>query len=173
MVKSGGVLERLARCTTLILDKTGTLTAGQPAVTAVVPAGSLPSAEILTLAASLDQVSGHVLAAAIVRAAAGRDGPLVLPGAVQEVPGQGIAGTVGGRPVRVGRASWAGFDRPTSMGQDGPHAGPVGRRVHRVRRGRRPASRRHRAPGPDPAGRPGDDPGHPPWRRHPDRAGHR
>jgi len=108
VVKSGGVLERLARCTTLILDKTGTLTAGQPAVTDVVPAGSLPPQEILTLAASLDQVSGHVLAAAIVRAAAGRDGPLALPEAVEELPGQGIAGLVRGRPVRVGRAAWAG-----------------------------------------------------------------
>ena len=42
VVKNGGVLERLARCTTVLLDKTGTLTSGQPAVTAVVPAGSLP-----------------------------------------------------------------------------------------------------------------------------------
>ena len=108
VVKSGGVLERLARCTTLVLDKTGTLTAGQPAVTAVLPAGALPPEEILTLAASLDQVSGHVLAAAIVRAAAERDCPLVLPEAVTEQPGQGIAGTVRGRPVRLGRASWAG-----------------------------------------------------------------
>ena len=108
VVKSGGVLERLARCTTLILDKTGTLTAGQPAVTDVVPAGSLPPEEVLTLAACLDQVSGHVLAAAIVRAAAGRDGPLVLPEDVEELPGQGIAGVVRGRPVRLGRAEWAG-----------------------------------------------------------------
>ena len=108
VVKSGGVLERLARCTTLVLDKTGTLTAGQPAVTAVLSAGALPPEEILTLAASLDQVSGHVLAAAIVRAAAERDCPLVLPEAVTEQPGQGIAGTVRGRPVRLGRASWAG-----------------------------------------------------------------
>ena len=107
VVKNGGVLERLARCTTLILDKTGTLTAGQPAVTDVVPAGPLPPQEILTLAASLDQVSGHVLAAAIVRAAAERGCPLVLPEAVEEVPDQGIAGTVRGRPVRVGRAAWA------------------------------------------------------------------
>ncbi len=108
VVKSGGVLERLARCTTLVLDKTGTLTAGQPAVTAVLSAGALPPEEILILAASLDQVSGHVLAAAIVRAAAERGCPLVLPEAVMEQPGQGIAGTVQGRPVRLGRASWAG-----------------------------------------------------------------
>ena len=108
VVKSGGVLERLARCTTLILDKTGTLTAGQPTVTDVVPAGSLPPQEILALAASLDQVSGHVLAAAIVRAAAERGGPLVPPEDADEVPGQGVAGTVRGRPVRVGRAAWVG-----------------------------------------------------------------
>jgi heavy metal translocating P-type ATPase len=108
VVKSGGVLERLARCSTLILDKTGTLTAGQPAVTDVVCAGPLPPQEILSLAACLDQVSGHVLAAAIVHAAAEQDSPLVLPEAVEEVPGQGIAGTVRGRQVRVGRATWAG-----------------------------------------------------------------
>ena len=108
VVKNGGVLERLARCATLMIDKTGTLTAGQPAVTAVVPAGTLPAAEILRLAASLDQVSGHVLAAAVVRAAAERGCRPVLPEAVTEQPGQGIAGTVQGRPVRLGRAGWAG-----------------------------------------------------------------
>jgi cation transport ATPase len=67
VVKNGGVLERLARCTTLVVDETGTLTVGQPAVTAVVPAGTLPPQEILAPAGSLDQVSGHVLAAAVVR----------------------------------------------------------------------------------------------------------
>jgi heavy metal translocating P-type ATPase len=123
VVKSGGVLERLARCTTLVLDKTGTLTVGQPAVTAVVPAGSLPAEEILTLAACLDQVSGHVLAAAIVRAAAERGCTLVLPEAVTEVPGQGIAGTVRGRPVKLGRADWAGVTG------DLPWAGAVRRRA--------------------------------------------
>ena len=81
VVKSGGVLERLAKCTTLILDKTGTLTVGQPEVTAVIPAcpGTLDADEVLTLAASLDQVSGHVLAAAIVRAAAERGCRLTTP----------------------------------------------------------------------------------------------
>jgi heavy metal translocating P-type ATPase len=108
VVKNGGVLERLARCTTVLLDKTGTLTAGQPAVTAVVPAGALAPEEILGLAASLDQASGHVLAAAVVRAAAERGRPLAPPADVTEQPGQGIAGTVAGRRVRLGRADWAG-----------------------------------------------------------------
>jgi len=110
VVKSGGVLERLAGCTTLVLDKTGTLTVGQPEVTAIITAGAggPGRAEILSLAASLDQVSGHVLAAAVVRAAAEQGSPVTQPAAVTEVPGQGITGTVGGRVVRLGRAGWAG-----------------------------------------------------------------
>ena len=108
VVKNGGVLERLAQCTTLLLDKTGTLTVGQPAVTAIIPAGWLPPAEILSAAASLDQVSSHVLAGAIIRAAAERETAMALPEDVTEQAGHGIAGTVAGRHVAVGRADWAG-----------------------------------------------------------------
>jgi heavy metal translocating P-type ATPase len=108
VVKNGGVLERLARCTTVLLDKTGTLTVGQPAVTAIVPAGALPPEEVLGLAASLDQASGHVLATAVVAAAAERGCALDQPADVTERPGQGIAGTVAGHRVRLGRADWAG-----------------------------------------------------------------
>lgn len=106
VVKSGGVLERLAHCGTLIIDKTGTLTVGQPEVTAIIPAGDIDTEEILTLAASLDQVSGHVLAAAVVRAAAERGSRLTPPSDVAEVAGQGIVGKVGGREVKLGRAGW-------------------------------------------------------------------
>ena len=108
VVKNGGVLERLAQCKTLLLDKTGTLTAGQPAVTGIVTAGPTPPEEILRLAASLDQVSGHVLAGAVVRAAAERKCPLTLPEHVTETAGQGIAGTVASRHVALGRPEWAG-----------------------------------------------------------------
>ena len=78
VVKGGGVLERLAQCTTLLLDKTGTLTSGRPALAAIVAAGPLPAEEVLRLAASLDQVSRHILASAIVqrgRRARQRAGP--------------------------------------------------------------------------------------------------
>ena len=57
MIKGGAVLERLARCTTVLIDKTGTLTSGRPALTAVFPARGLAADEILSLAGSLDQVS--------------------------------------------------------------------------------------------------------------------
>jgi Cu+-exporting ATPase len=49
------MLERLAKCTTVLIDKTGTPTSGRPALATVVPAGALPTEEILALAGSLDQ----------------------------------------------------------------------------------------------------------------------
>jgi len=108
VVKAGGVLERLARCTTLLLDKTGTLTSGRPSVSDIIPAGTCEPAEVVRLAASLDQVSGHVLAGAVVGAAAQRGCELVLPQQVEEVPGQGIRGLADGHRVAVGKASWVG-----------------------------------------------------------------
>ena len=108
VIKGGAVLERLARCTTVLLDKTGTLTVGEPVLSSIVPAGALPAEEVLTLAASLDQVSPHVLASAVVRAAGQRCGPLALPTDVEEVAGQGVRGLVDGRPVSVGKAAWVG-----------------------------------------------------------------
>ncbi len=108
VVKSGGVLERLARCTTLLCDKTGTLTTGRATVEAVIAAGPVAPDEMLRLAASLDQVSRHALASAVVRAAGERGLPLTLPDHTEEVPGQGIRGCVGGHRVAVGKATWTG-----------------------------------------------------------------
>jgi heavy metal translocating P-type ATPase len=108
VVKGGAVLERLGRCTTLLLDKTGTLTSGHPAVAAIIPAGPWPADEVLRLAASLDQASGHVLAGAVVSAAADRRCELVLPQQVEETAGQGVRGIVAGHRVAVGKAAWCG-----------------------------------------------------------------
>ncbi len=109
IVKGGGVLERLGRCRTLLIDKTGTLTEGRPTLAEILPAGPMAADGILALAASLDQVSPHVLAVAVVRAAADRHIPLVLPEEVEEVAGRGIRGVVGGVPVAVGNADWVGL----------------------------------------------------------------
>ena len=108
VVKGGAVLERLARCTTLLIDKTGTLTSGHPSLAAIIPAGPMPERDVLGLAASLDQVSQHVLAGAVVSAARQHGCELVLPDRVEEVPGQGIRGVVAGHQVAVGKAAWAG-----------------------------------------------------------------
>lgn len=112
VVKGGGVLEQLARCSTLLLDKTGTLTSGHPAVAAVVPSGRWQAEEILRLAASLDQVSGHVLADAVVTAGRKAGTELTMPQQVEEVPGLGIRGVVSGHNVAVGKAAWCGIAGP-------------------------------------------------------------
>jgi heavy metal translocating P-type ATPase len=106
IVKDGGALERLAEGETLLLDKTGTLTEGRPAVTEVVSSGALSSDDVLRLAASVDQVSPHVLAGAVVSAARRSGLALVLPSAAEEVPGKGITGRVDGHEVSVGKAPW-------------------------------------------------------------------
>ncbi|HEX9031799.1 MAG TPA: heavy metal translocating P-type ATPase [Streptosporangiaceae bacterium] len=115
VVKGGAVLERLAKCTTVLLDKTGTLTSGRPTLTSIVEAGDVPADRLLTLAASLDQVSQHVLAAAVVRAALQRGYELTLPSDVREQAGQGISGTVAGHEITVGKASWCGIESTTGL----------------------------------------------------------
>ena len=112
IVKGGGALERLAGGTVLLLDKTGTLTEGRPKVAEVVTAGAMASDVVLQQAASLEQVSPHVLASAVVRAGRERGLPLVLPEDVEEVPGHGVRGRVEGHEVAVGSAGWILPDGP-------------------------------------------------------------
>ena len=106
IIKGGAALERLAQGEVLLLDKTGTLTEGRPVVAEIITAGATQPAEILALAASLDQVSPHVLAGAIVRAARQRGLSLSLPTEVEELPGHGVRGLVGTTLVAVGKGSW-------------------------------------------------------------------
>ena len=107
VIKGGGALERLADGRVMLFDKTGTLTRGHPVLADVVTASDLmDSDEVLRLAASLDQVSAHVLASAIVTAGARRGLALKMPEDVEEVPGYGLQGTVGTHRVKVGKASW-------------------------------------------------------------------
>jgi heavy metal translocating P-type ATPase len=111
IVKGGGALETLARGTVLLFDKTGTLTSGVPEVADVEVFAGIEPEELLRLAASLDQVSPHVLGAAIVRAARQRGLQLSFPIEVREEPGSGIEGTVEGRRVSLGKASWVSGGR--------------------------------------------------------------
>ena len=106
IIKGGGVLEQLAKTKVLLLDKTGTLTAGRPVVADIVGGGSNSPDEMLRLAASLDQVSPHVLASAVVHAARGRNLRLSVPQDVEDVAGRGVRGRVDGHVVAVGKASW-------------------------------------------------------------------
>ena len=110
IVKGGGTLERLATATTLVFDKTGTVTRGQPRVVDVLVAPGHDADEVVRLAASLEQVSSHVLADAVVRAASERHLALTWPEASAEILGSGTAGRVAGEQVRVGRAEWIGVE---------------------------------------------------------------
>jgi Cu+-exporting ATPase len=102
LIKNAEALEVLEKVDTLVVDKTGTLTEGKPALTAVVPAEGLDEATVLRLAAALERGSEHPLAAAIVAGAAARG----LAGAGAEgfesITGQGVAGRVDGRAVALG-----------------------------------------------------------------------
>lgn len=102
VVRGGGALESLGRATTLMLDKTGTVTAGRPRSTEVLVAPGWTVAEVLRLAASADQLSPHVLARAIVDEAALRGLPLSMPVDVVEEAGIGVTATVEAHEVSVG-----------------------------------------------------------------------
>jgi len=105
LIKGGGPLEALARAHTILFDKTGTLTAGGARLSAIETAPGESAEEVLRLAASLEQASHHVVAAAIVAAARARDLALEIPQSVQETLGSGLEGTIGGRRIRAGSAS--------------------------------------------------------------------
>jgi P-type Cu+ transporter len=105
VVKGGEALQRAAEVTTVVLDKTGTLTEGRPSVRTVVAHG-VDEADVLRHAAEVERLSEHPLAEAIVRAAAERH--LALSDATKFLsePGRGVAATVDGRRVVVGSAEW-------------------------------------------------------------------
>jgi heavy metal translocating P-type ATPase len=112
VVKGASVIERLGRVRSVLLDKTGTLTLGTPRIVRIDTTDGVAARDALRLAASLDQLSAHPLAAALVRAANEDELPLSLPDHVHEQPGHGIEGRVGGRRVALGRAVATGGDVP-------------------------------------------------------------
>jgi Cu+-exporting ATPase len=104
LVKDAGALERLASVRTLLIDKTGTLTAGRPGLVRICPEPGHDDAELLSLAAAAESASEHPIARAIVAAAQGRG--LALAPAVDFAaePGRGVRARVSGRLVTVARA---------------------------------------------------------------------
>ena len=104
LIRSAEALETAHKLDTVVLDKTGTITAGKPALTDIQPIDELADDELLTLVAAAEADSEHPLAAAIVAAARGRG--LTLPGATgfDSITGKGVQATVAGRAVLVGTA---------------------------------------------------------------------
>jgi len=127
LIRNAEVLERARALTTLVVDKTGTLTEGRPVVTDVLAADGVGDAELLRLAATLETGSEHPLARAILKKA-GEDG--ITPAQVDgfdTVPGKGVQGCVDGREVRLGSPSW--IAGAAGAAQDG---NALGRRAEAV-----------------------------------------
>jgi len=104
LIRNAEALERFGKVTTLLVDKTGTLTEGKPTLTAVVAEAGFAEEEVLRLAASLERGSEHPLAAAIVKGAEARGVELAAVEGFTSATGQGVRGTVAGRQVAVGNA---------------------------------------------------------------------
>ena len=106
LIKNAEALERLEKVDTLVVDKTGTLTEGKPAVTAIVPADDIDEDNLLRLAASLERASEHPLGLAIVNAARERGLTLSDPVNVDSPVGKGLIGTVDGKQLHIGSAKY-------------------------------------------------------------------
>jgi P-type Cu+ transporter len=108
LIKGGEYLERAAKVDTVVFDKTGTLTAGKPSVTDVVPRGRVSPDELLRLAASVEEGSGHPLGQAIAKEAKRRSIATTAPDSLEEFPGKGVRGSVDGKVVLVGTSRLVG-----------------------------------------------------------------
>jgi Cd2+/Zn2+-exporting ATPase/Cu+-exporting ATPase len=102
VIKGGRYLEALAKVDTIVMDKTGTLTAGHPELTDIVGVEGEAEERVLALGASLERRSEHPLADGIARAAERRRLPLSEPKEFRVYPGEGVSGTVEGAPVVCG-----------------------------------------------------------------------
>jgi Cu+-exporting ATPase len=106
LMKSAEALERMEKVDTLLVDKTGTLTAGKPKVVAIEPFSGITEADLLRFAAAVERPSQHPLAAAIVAEAATRSLPVETASDFDAPTGKGVIGTVGGRRVAIGNPAY-------------------------------------------------------------------
>lgn len=119
LIRNAEALERMEKVDILVVDKTGTLTQGRPAVTDIVAAPGFAQDELLRLAAGVERASEHPLAMAIVEAASARTLPIPPVTDFDSPTGRGVIGTVEGRLVRLGNARFLadnGVD-PTALMQ--------------------------------------------------------
>ncbi|HXA79985.1 MAG TPA: copper-translocating P-type ATPase [Opitutaceae bacterium] len=106
LVKDAAALETLGKVTTMVVDKTGTLTEGKPKVVTVWSDSQGNEAEILTVAASLENLSEHPLGRAIVKSAGERKLILRTVTEFQSVTGNGVSGRIDGKVIRIGKDEW-------------------------------------------------------------------
>lgn len=117
LIRNGDALQAARRVDTVVLDKTGTITRGEPALTGVHPAEGFREEELLALAAAAEEGSEHPLAEAVVAAARARGIGWKRAGAFQAVAGRGLTAEVGGARVLVGSLA---FLEGAGVGGGGP-----------------------------------------------------
>jgi Cu+-exporting ATPase len=115
LVKNAESLERLEKVTTLVVDKTGTLTEGKPKLMDVLPTGDLDAKEFLRLVASLEQGSEHPLAASIVLGAKDQGIALESANDFRSVTAGGVIGTIGDRVVMIGKPAFLRNESITAL----------------------------------------------------------
>ena len=115
LVKNAESLQRMEKVTTLVVDKTGTLTVGKPKLMDVLPAGGFDAKEILRLAASLEQNSEHPLAAAIVQGAKQQGIALRDVTEFRSVTAGGVLGNIGGCHVMIGKPNFLRNEKITGL----------------------------------------------------------
>lgn len=115
IMKSGTVIEQLARLRSAAFDKTGTLTQGRPGLVAVRPADGFAVRELLQLAASAEQYSSHVFAESIRRAATERGLDLLTAADAAEAATNGVRAVVEGRSVVVGKPAYVASIAPDTI----------------------------------------------------------
>ncbi|MFN7963584.1 MAG: heavy metal translocating P-type ATPase [Thermoanaerobaculia bacterium] len=106
LVKNAAALEALAGVDTLVVDKTGTLTLGQPRITTVETVPGVSARHLLGWAAALERASEHPLASAVLQAALEHEAAVVAPESFEAVPGLGVVGEVEGGRVVVGNRAF-------------------------------------------------------------------
>ncbi len=106
LIKNAEALEHMEKVDTLVVDKTGTLTEGKPAVIAIVPAAGFSETDVLRLAASVERASEHPLAVAIVKAAEGRGVATAAVADFDSPTGKGALGKVEGKRIALGNAKF-------------------------------------------------------------------
>ena len=115
LVKNAEALERLEKVTTLVVDKTGTLTEGKPKLMDILPSDGFDAQELLRLAASLERSSEHPLAAAIVQGAKDQDIAFEEVKDFRSVTAGGVLGTVAGRAVMIGKPDFLRDEKVTGL----------------------------------------------------------
>lgn len=126
LIKNAEALERMEKVDTLVVDKTGTLTEGRPAVTGIVATAGFTQDEVLGLAAGVEQASEHPLALAIVAAAQQRNIALAQVSGFDSPLGKGALGVVEGWRVVVGNAAF--------LAEHGIETAPLGAQADELRR---------------------------------------